>query len=304
MLTALGRRENSMGLHEAKRDRVLVSEGEILGWRPEETSPPCFSPDGKLIYYLTRKKQGALPELWRVETSSARSEAVFPGIWMKDYDLSPDGKEIFYSELSPNGTNELRIASLDGSSSPVRIPVSGALLPRFGPRGKLLVVRQEGHSNYLEAMNRDGSDLHKAIANPIIDDLYFSPSRDWVVTIVAPTGTLQPFTGAFPLNGGPPREMCSEAPCFPVWSPDGKWLLLYVGKGSEADAARTLAIPLAPGKTLPDLPAGGIRPNPETKEFPGSFYVNHVGFIRGSSPFRYAYLDNRDHRNIYRINLP
>ena len=304
LLTALGKRESSIGLHEANRDRVLVSEGEVLGWRPGEDSPPCFSPDGEFIYYLTRPKQGALPELWRVETTSARSEAVFPGIWMKDFDLSPDGKEIFYSEISPSGTNELRIASVDGSSPPVRIPVSGAHMLHFGSRGKLLVVRREGHSIYLEVMNRDGSDLHKAIANPIIDDPYFSPSRDWVVTIVAPPGNSPPFTGAFPLNGGPPREMCSEAPCFPVWSPDGKWLLLYVGKGSEADAARNLVIPLAPGKTLPDLPAGGIRPNPETKEFPGSFYVNHVGFIRGSNPFRYAYLDNRDHRNIYRITLP
>lgn len=304
VLTALGKRESSIGLHEANRDRGLVNEGEILGWRQGEDSPPCFSPDGNSIYYLFRQKQGTLPELWRVETGSARSEAVFPGIRMKDYDLSPDGKEIFYSEISPSGTNELRIASLDGSSPPVPIPVSGAWLPHFGPGGKLLVVRREGHSNYLEAMNRDGSGLHRAIAHPIVDSLYFSPSRDWVVTIVAPPGNSQLFIGAFPLNGGPPREMCSEAPCFPAWSPDGKWLLLYVGKGSEADAARTLAIPLAPGKTLPDLPAGGIRPNTEPKAFPGSFFVNHVGFIEGSNPFRYAYLDSRDHRNIYRISLP
>jgi len=304
VLTALGKRENSLGLHEANKDRVLVSEGEILGWRMDEDSPPCFSPDGKFIYYLARQKQGTLPELWRVDTSSARSEAVFPGIWIKDYDLSPDGKEIFYSEISPSGTNELRIASLDGNSPPVHIPVPRAHLPHFGPRGKLLVVREEAHSIYLEAMNRDGSDLQKAIAQPIIDDLWFSPSRDWVVTSVAPPGNSPPFTGAFPLNGGPPREMCAEAPCFPIWSPDGKWLLLYVNKGSDADASRTLAIPLAPGQTLPDLPVGGIRPNPEAKEFPGAFYVDHVGFIKGSTPFRYAYLDNRDHRNIYRVSLP
>jgi hypothetical protein len=304
VLTALGKRENSIGLHEANRDRVLVSEGEILGWRVGENSPPCFSPDGKFIYYLARQRQGILPELWRVETSSARREAVFPGVPMNEYDLSPDGKEIFYSEISPSATNELHLARLDGSSPPVRIPVSGALLPRFGPHSRLLIVRKEGHSNYLVSMNRDGSDLHRAIADPIIDDLHFSPSRDWVETIVAPPGGPKMFIGAFPLNGGPSREFCSEGPCFPVWSSDGKWLLLYVGQNSEADAARSLAIPLSPGKTMPDLPAGGIRPSTDSKAFPGSFYVDGVSFIAGSSPFRYAYLDNRDHRDIYRISLP
>ncbi len=304
VLTALGTRESSLWIPQANSDRILVNEGELLGWRLEEESPPSFSPDGKFIYYLARQQTGAPPELWRVEVSSAKKEAVFPGVSMQNYDLSPDGKEILYTEKLSPGITELSIATLDRGAPVLRIPVSGVFIPRFGPRDKILVLRTEGNSNYLEQMNRDGSGLRRVIAQPIVDELCFSPLRDWVVTGVAVHGA-PPLIAAFSLGGDdPPREFCSEPPCYPVWSTDGKWLLLGVEKGSGGNPARSLAIPIAPGKTLPDLPAGGILPDTDPKALPGSFYINHQGFIRGSSPSRYAYLDNGVHRNIYRVTLP
>ena len=58
-----------------------------------DISPPSFSADDSVLYYLLRHgSDGSGPELWRMMVESGKSEAVFPGVSMLAYDVSPDGK--------------------------------------------------------------------------------------------------------------------------------------------------------------------------------------------------------------------
>ena len=74
-------------------ERSLSSEGEIVA----DVSPPSFGADDSVLYYLLRHgSDGSGPELWRMMVESGKSEAVFPGVSMLAYDVSPDGKQVVY----------------------------------------------------------------------------------------------------------------------------------------------------------------------------------------------------------------
>ena len=62
-----------------------------------DISPPSFGADDSVLYYLLRHgSDGPGPELWRMMVESGKSEAVFPGVSMLAYDVSPDGKQVVY----------------------------------------------------------------------------------------------------------------------------------------------------------------------------------------------------------------
>jgi dipeptidyl aminopeptidase/acylaminoacyl peptidase len=72
-----------------------------------------FGPDGSTLFYLVRKERPRAfnsGELWIADLKSAKSEPVFPGILMTDFDLSPDGKRIAFTSLNEQGRRRLWIA--------------------------------------------------------------------------------------------------------------------------------------------------------------------------------------------------
>ena len=302
LLTSLGKRESSLRLHDAKGDRPLETEGEVLGWRMGEDYAPAFSGDGKFIYCLVRQQPGSEPELWRVDATTGRKEALFPGISMQDFDISRDNKEALYSCAPPGQTNQFCIAALDRTSPATHVQIANAFQPHFGPAGEILFLRTEAKSNYLDASKRDGSDIRRVFPYPIIDHVYFSPTREWAIT-----GVAVPHSGpqvlAFSLKDGRSKMFCS-APCFPTWSWDGKWLGVSVEHASGTNPGRMLAIPLKQGEVVPEVPPDGIPPNAQPSIIRGARSSPGELFLEGSSFSRYAYLDTRIHRNIYRVSLP
>ena len=302
LLTSLGKRESSLRLHDANGDRPLETEGEVLGWRFDEEYAPAFSPDGKFIYYLLRQQAGSEPELWRVDAVTGRKEPLFPGISMQDYDISRDNKEALYSCTPPDRPHEFCIAALDRSSPVIHVRVANAFQPHFGPAGEILFLRTEANSNYLEASKRDGSDIRRVLPHPIIDHVFLSPTREWAITGVAVPRS-GPQVLAFSLKDGRSRVFCSD-PCYPSWSWDGKWLLVGVEHASGTNPGRMLAIPLKQGEVVPEVPAGGIPPDAPPDIIRGARSSPGELFLEGSSLSRYAYLDTRVHRNIYRVSLP
>lgn len=222
---------------------------------------------------------------------------------MYDFDLSPDGRRVLYSGTSSNGTTELCVASIDRNSTPLRLAVPGAVGPRFGPPGKLFFLRTEGDSWFLEEINEDGSGRQKVLSFPILDGLVtLSPYRRWVMTTF-PVQDSEPQFRANSLQGDAPKTYCAAA-CIPKWAPDGKWLYIPVEHASGTNPGRSLAIPVGPGESLPDFPAGGLNLNAQPADMRGSQPVNRESLIPGPDPSHYAYLNSSVHRNIYRITLP
>ena len=302
VITSIGAQESSIWMHDAAGERSLSSEGEIV----VDASPPSFGADDKTLYYLLRhEKADADPELWRVALDTGKSEAVFPGTSMVDYDVSPDGKQVVYTRTGRDGRSQLWLAPIDRSSAARLIGHSGETTPHFGPQGKILFRLSEGNTNYLEQMNQDGSGRSRVLPYPIIEVQGISPGRKWLMAIAPyPEGnSMVPRTVAIPLDGGAPRRICASY-CLPVWSSSGRFLFVPVEASSQTTPGRSLAIPVGPGETLPEFPPGGIQALAEPSVMAGAQSINRAALVPGGDLSHYAYVNTTVHRNLYRISLP
>jgi eukaryotic-like serine/threonine-protein kinase len=255
LITSVGSHESAIWIHDSSGEHQLSSEGEVAS-----LPAPAFSPDLRALYYLLRRGPNSYAELWRTMVDSGRSEAVFPGISMNGFDLSPDGTQVVYTTEVPGGTTQLWLAPVDRSSSATKVNVSGARFPHFGQNGLILFQRAEGNTNYLEQINPNGSSPSKVLPYPIEDFQSISPSRRWVVAAIPKGDQNLASIAAIPLDGGAPRRICAGY-CFPSWSTNGKFLFVPVEEASRTSPGRSLAIPTGPGESLPELPTGGIWPS-------------------------------------------
>ena len=302
IITSVGVHESSIWLHEPGGERQLSSEGEVVA----RLSPPSFNQDAKILYYLLQRgKPGTGAELWRTVVESGKSEAVFPGISMIAYDVSPDGKQVVYATETPDQTTQLWVAPVDRSSPATNVGPAGGSRPHFGARGQIIFQKSEGSSNYLEVMNSDGSHSSKFVPYPILGVQSISPARRWIVA-EAPRApdSRAPAVIAIPVDGGTPRPICIKSYCIPSWSANGSFLFVDVEEASRTSPGRSLAIPLGPGETLPDLPPDGLEPLATSSSIKGSQSVPRQFLVAGKDLEHYAYVNTSVHRNLYRISLP
>ncbi len=252
IITSIGVYENALWIHDPGGDRPLSSEGE--GEVDTYGSFPVFSPDDSTLYYLLHRGQkDSGEELWRTSVDSGKSEAVFPGISMIAFDVSPDGKQVVYATVT-DGSTQLWLAPIDRSSSPVKVGKAGGLWPHFGAPGRILFQQTEGNSNYLEQMNLDGSNRSKVVPYPIIEIESVSPARRWVIAVVPSTlDGRGPGVLAIPMEGGPPRRLCGS--CGAGWSTNGKFLFVQLEQSSRTSPGRSLAIPVDSSEIPAVLPA-------------------------------------------------
>ncbi|MGO9940703.1 MAG: winged helix-turn-helix domain-containing protein [Terracidiphilus sp.] len=301
LITSVGVHESAIWIHDPGGERPLSSEGEVV----TDWSSPSFSLDDTMIYYLLRRgREGSGAELWRTQVQSGKSEAVFPGVSMMAYEVSPDGKEVVYATPASTGSTQLWLAPVDRSSPAKKVGDPGGNWPHFGAHGQILFQQTEGNTNYLEQMNPDGSNHSKLVQYPISEIQSVSPARKWVIASVprAPDGR-GPAELAIPTDGGLPRRMC-ESFCIPAWSTSGRFLFIPVEEPIRTNPGRSLAIPIGPGETLPDFPAGGIPPLADPSVVKGSQSIPRAYLVPGEDPEHFAYVNTTVHRNLYRISLP
>ena len=301
LIASIGTHASAIWIHDAAGERSLSSEGEIVSY----PSPPSFGADDKTLYYLLRHRAGASPELWRLTLDTGKAEAVFPGTTMNAYDVSPDGKQVVYTSIGPDGKSGLWIVPIDGSSAARQIGHSGETTPHFGPRGQILFRIAEGNFNYLEQVGQDGSGRTKVLPYPIIEVQGISPGRNWLMA-VAPypqSSHMIPMIVAIPLKGGPTIRICASF-CLPVWSSSGRFLVVPVEASSAITPGRSLAIPVGPGESLPELPQEGIQPMADPSVVVGARSLGRAELFPGRDISRYVYVKTTAHRNLYRISLP
>jgi eukaryotic-like serine/threonine-protein kinase len=302
LITSIGMRQSALWIHDAHGDRALSSQGYVT--HPESTGMsgtiPIFSRDGKSIFYLKSESPGAPTELWRTDVALGKSENALPGIFMVEFDVSDDAKEVLYSVRPPGKPLQLWVGTLDRRSPPQLISTSGEDSPYFGSDGRIVYRTFDGTNYYLAQVNRDGSGRSNVVPYPIGNILSMSPDRHWITT----AGTIPGVGGgtfAVPLAGGAPRRICSGCPV--TWSLDGKALYLFLRKSSLTDPGKTRVVPLQPGEILPKMPASGMRALDEPDLFPGSYLIDAYGISPGPDPSVYAYVKTTMHRNLFRIPL-
>ena len=298
LITSISTRQNAVWIHDSQGDRAISTEGYA------EAVSPTFSRDGERLYYLLRRDSLESPaELVRADLASGKSEVVLPGVSISNYDLSIDEKEVVFSTEPPGKPSQIWIAALDRSAPPLRIAANGESLPHFGPHDEIVFRLTDGQANYVGAMARDGTGRRKALPVRVLDFDNFSPDRRFFAVSAVPPNATLPLTLILPLDGSPAIPVCNNL-CEPTWSPDGRYLYLQIpDKSGQNSSARTAAVPIPPGETLPRVPPETVHDPAEWAKVPGVKIVEQTDIAPGLSPSTYAYIKPSVHANLFRIPL-
>ena len=299
LITSIGMEQTAIWIHDAQGERALHSEGYLEGMRAPSRLSVRFSSDGKLIFYLRRDSPQSPCELWRTDLESGRHEAVLRGVSITEYDLSPDNREVVFSTQFSGKAPKIWLAPLDRSSPPKLVTASGGAWPVFGPDNQVLFLWSDGKANYLVRIGRDGSNHSKVFPHPVGNIDAVSPDRRWIAVQSGKGNTV-----AVPTRGGNPRPIYRVGTPAVAWSANGKFLYVGVRAGSLVNRGKTVAIPVPPGKTLPDLPPAGILGLEEAKALPGARILDGWNIAPGPDPSIYAYTKTTVHRNLYRVPIP
>jgi Tol biopolymer transport system component len=278
-------------LHDAAGDRQISVEG--IAWAP------LLSADGQKVCYLVGNSfDSGAGELRVTDLKSGRSERLFPGKMVTGFDVSRDDR-IVAAVVERDGGEQVWLASLDGRTTPRRIPMAGRddggrTEPRFGPAGE--IIFRAGQGRGVVRVNEDGSGWQQVNTGSSFLGRT-SPDAQWISGMKG-TGTNPPIW-LFSLTGAEPVLFLAEYGGRTLrWAPDGSHLFL-----SRPFSARTYVLPLANGSMLPDIPAGGFRTEAEIAALPGVEIIPHGDVGPGPSPNVYVYSRETVSRNIYRIPL-
>ena len=298
LITSIATRQNAVWIHDSAGDRALSTEGYAEG------ISPTFTKSGEWLYYLLRRDSIESPaELVRADLASGKSEVVLPGVSISSYDLSIDEKEVVFSTEPPGQPSQVWIATLDRSAPPRRIAANGESLPHFGPHNEIVFRLTDGQANYVGAMARDGTGRRKALPSRIIDFDNFSPDRRFVAVGAALSNATLPLTYVLPLDGSPAMPICNTL-CLPAWSPDGRYLYLQIpDKSAQNSNARTAAVPIPPGQSLPPIPPAAVDDPTQWANVPGAKIIADTYISPGPDPSTYAYIKPSVHANLFRIPL-
>ena len=298
LITSIGNTQSALWIHDDKGERALSSEGEVLN----DSSPPLFRQNDSVLYYLLRHKAGSAgAELRRVEAQSGKVEVVVPGVSIRDYDVSPDGRQVVFSTTSPAG-GDLWLAPTDRSSLPARMGVQGATVPHFGPGNRIVFLATEGNANYLEQTDAKGLGRSKLVAYPTYEFQGVSPGGHWAMALVSELpGSIHPTLVAIPFDGSRPRKIC-DTYCLPRWATSGKWLFFSSTGSSAADPGQSMFLPVGPNENLADLPPEGI-PVSSASRIPAAKYVAMGDLVAGKDPEHYAFVKTTVQRNLFRVTL-
>ena len=292
LVTSVGMRHGAIWMHDAAGERPISSEGYA--------SAPRLSRDGKHLFYLLQWDSDSITssgELRDVDLASGKSGSLLPGLSVKDYDISPDEREVAFTTTQSDGESQIWLASLDRRSAPSQV-ARGGDEASFGAHGELLFRMLEKNLNFLGRVNRDGSGLERILNTPILNKLSVSPDGEWIIVFAPLAGekaaseAATPETVAVPVRGGARQKICSGR-CPPIWSSDGRFL--YV----ENPPGKTLAIPVPAGRALPDLPAPGVG----LVALPGARVIEQGNLFPGPDPATYVFQRTELRHNLFRIPL-
>jgi Tol biopolymer transport system component len=186
---------------------------------------PEWSPDGKRLVFFSSRSGNA--DIWSADLATGRLQALTTS---KTLDInpfySPDGKRIAF-QSDQSGRLEVWVMGSDGSAPKqlTRVGVSGHFL-RWTKDGAAIVFRCpcEGSPRTMR-VPADGGEptpLPEVVGGA---HMSFSPDDSRIMDVLShKTLWVSPLTG-----GSPEKAFAFEDPDvridYPVWSPDGRWVL-------------------------------------------------------------------------------
>jgi len=289
LVTAIGRRQSSLWMHDAAGDRLLSPEGAA--------SLPKMSHDGKRVYFLLRRTATSPVELSVLEIASGKVDRVVADREASDFDISPDEQTAAFTTRPDGKTPEVWVAPIDRASAP-RLVAKSADRVNFGPGQDVVVRALEGRLNFIDRVSlRDGT--RTRVSNvPVLNTYVVSPDRLWLVVMRPAQGeTAAERLEAVPVTGGEPK-LLSTSPGNVTWSADGRWVY------ASNSANRMTAIELRNGQIFPAFPADGTEPLAAWVKQPGGRAVEQSTIAAVSDPAVYVFQKISEMRNLFRIPAP
>jgi serine/threonine protein kinase len=301
LVTSIGTRRSTIWLHDISGERSVSSEGYALR--------PRLSSDSKRLFYLfaldlslsAARSDYASWDPWSAELrsldlGSGKSDTLLPGTSVLDFDISRDETLVAFSTTGgPDGESSVWLASLDRRSPPRQIARAGDEVS-FGADGEL-IFRSLAENNVLVRIKQDGTGRQPIPSPTVLDKYGVSPDGQWAIVFSPGADQAPAATLAVPTHGGAPRRICRQG-CVAMWSSDGRFFYV-LSLGHD----KTVAIPVPSGKSLPDLPAGGIDLSAVQFPIPGARVIDHDISSPGSDPSTYVFTKTDLQRNLFRIPL-
>jgi serine/threonine protein kinase/Tol biopolymer transport system component len=180
--------------------------------------------DGTLIY--AAGVDAGISQLVWLDPRGRIDTLPFPPTAYGGFDLSPNGNQILIRVQPPSGRAELRILDLEKESQ-TRISTRGIPLtvPQWWPDGRQILISEFSTAGGLAApVVRQSPGLAQG-DTVVARATAYSPSADG--RRLAVTGWRLPGLWIIPLDGnaGQPVQLASGAVSFPLFSPDGRWVL-------------------------------------------------------------------------------
>jgi DNA-binding winged helix-turn-helix (wHTH) protein/Tol biopolymer transport system component len=118
---------------------------------------PRISPDGQYLYFLSNRS-GKM-SIWRSKPDGTGAEKITDGSDVFWFDLSPDGRSIFYTARADSVFVQYLYRSAADGKDPVRLTQKITLQPRVSPDGKTIACfypPQDGGQPVLTILNANG----------------------------------------------------------------------------------------------------------------------------------------------------
>jgi serine/threonine protein kinase len=306
LVTSVGSQQSTVWVHTLKGDQQVSME--------EFAYLPSLSLDGHTLYYLVRKNAGKplSGELWLSDLNSSHKEQLVPGISIARYSVSPDGKKVAFTRTDSGSHSGIWIWPLDRHASPRQLQTAEADTPIFARNGEILFSMKEGAFNYIFRMKEDGTDLRKAIPQPVAHLISLSPDDRWIVAAVdSGNSDLSQIVSGYPTGGGIPRVLCRVCavgsgeidPGIVSWSFDQKSMYISLTHTGANDKPKTIVIPLKPGDAFPTSWSELVT-NTKLPRMPGVRVLDLPSVFPGPDASNYASWRFSTQRNLYRISLP
>jgi Tol biopolymer transport system component len=291
-VTAVTLESVSVWLHDSRGSRQISLEGNA--------ADPIFTPDGrKLCYRIVAKAPNSLQftreagPLWLADLESGRSSPLVSDFPVLAYDISLDGRQVVLEAEDHEGKPRLWLTTFERQRPPQQIPNVEGRQANFGPAGEIFFRGKDGFAYRVRA---DGTGLRKALEQPILILIGVSPDGNWILAWSRLADGDAAFQ-AFPIAGGSPVLVSGWI--YWRWSRSANFLSI-----GEIPHDHSYLVPLAPGQTLPPIPAGGFRSEEDLARLPGARKTDELRVIPGPSIDVYAFYRSTTQRNLYRIPVP
>ena len=171
---------------------------------------------------------------------------------------------------------------------------------------------KEGAFSYIFRMKQDGTDLRKAIPDPIARLISLSPDNRWIVAAIdSGKAARSQVVSGYPMGGGQPRVLCRVCaigsfdigPPIVSWSFDQKSMYISWRHMGANDKPRTIVIPVTPGDAFPPSWSELVT-NTQLPRMRGVHVLDLPSVFPGPDASNYAFWRFSAQQNLYRISLP